>query len=108
MKKIYIASKMTGAPDFNRPRIRAYAEKLKREGFEPLHTAEEPDGLDYMDYIKRGIKKLTECDEMHIIGNDWQESKGVNMFEIPIATKLMIPIKIETLGEISTEEVEND
>ena len=74
--KIYIAGPMTGLKNFNRKSFFLMAEELERSGFEPVHTADMPDGLEYEEYIEESFKRLAGCDAVLLL-DDWDLSKGV-------------------------------
>lgn len=95
--KVYIACKMTGEQNYNRDKIRAVAKIVKQSGYEPVHGADLPDDWEYMDYIKHGLKQLIDCNLMLIIGDDWEESKGITKYELPLAK--VLDIEIEYMNE---------
>lgn len=81
---------MTGREDYNRATFRLIAEELEHRGYEAIHTADMPDGLDYKEYIERSLELLTECDAMFLLP-EWYISNGVINYELPLARALSIP-----------------
>lgn len=88
--KIYIAGPMTGYKNFNRTTFRLIAEELEHRGYEAIHTADMPDGLDYEEYIEQSLELLAECDAMFLLP-EWYMSNGVINYELPLAQALSIP-----------------
>lgn len=85
-KRVYIAGPMTGLPNYNREAFFAAAETLRVAGFDPVHTADMPDGLEYKTYIKRSKKLLKTCDAVCLL-DGWNRSNGVMKHELPLALK---------------------
>lgn len=98
--KVYIAGPMTGYKDYNRKSFFLMAEELERSGFEPIHTADMPDGLEYEEYIEESFKRLAGCDAVLLL-DDWDLSKGV-MREIYFAhqNKIRIARNVYELHQI--------
>ena len=74
--KVYIAGPMTGYKNFNRETFLLMAEELKHRGFEPIHTADMPDGLTYTAYINESLHRLRGCKAVYLLPR-WYKSKGV-------------------------------
>lgn len=88
--RIYIAGPMTGLPNYNRDAFWEMAEQLTDLGFEPVHTADLPDGWAWERYMGYSLSKLETCDAV-ILLDGWQESRGVAI-EIKRAKELDMPI----------------
>lgn len=91
-KRIYIAGKITGLEDLNKPRFERAAEFLKNdclvECVIPLnldHTKGNETGK-WEDYMRVCIAALVECDGIALL-SDWEDSKGAKM-ELDIARAL--------------------
>ena len=97
--KIYIACPMTGFENFNRPKIKAKAEQLEALGHTPVHTADLPDGWEYMEYINESMRRLITCEAIYLM-TGWESSKGVQMYELPLALDMGLKIYKEGIEEV--------
>lgn len=108
--KIYIACPMTGFENFNRHKILRVAGELERKGYTAVHTADLPDGWDYMKYIRTGLDRLFNCDAIYLM-QGWHKSNGVINYEMPLASSLGLEVfeqgtTTDILGVKQDEEVE--
>lgn len=70
--KIYIAGRMTGIPNYNRPAFYEMAGKLISKGYSPVHTADMPLGLKYETYMEESFKRLKECEAVLLL-DGWED-----------------------------------
>lgn len=76
--KVYISGPMTGKPDYNRAAFYLAAERLKRQGYIPKHTAWMVDDLDRADYMRNSIELMLTCDAIFLL-NGWKDSLGAKV-----------------------------
>lgn len=88
--KVYIAGPISGYKNFNRTTFRLIAEELKHRGYEPIHTADMPDGLDYEEYMEKSFELIDRADAVYLLPN-WYASKGA-VREIYFAHTKGLPI----------------
>jgi Domain of unknown function (DUF4406) len=85
---VYIAGKITGLPKLHvREKFNMIAGRLLEMGYnvvKPLAVHDDDTQWDHA--IKADIKKMLECDEVHLLP-DWQESRGARL-ERDIALRL--------------------
>lgn len=74
MKKIYVAGKITGEPNFKEI-FKKKVEELQNQGNIVLNPAELPKGLEYEEYITICFAMIDVCEEVHFLSN-WVESQG--------------------------------
>lgn len=86
--KVYIMGPMTGLPNFNREAFFEKAKELTGLGYTAIHTADMPNGLEYDDYIKESLNRLSKCDA-YVKLPGWEKSNGVKI-ELAEASKLGI------------------
>lgn len=91
-RRVYIAGRMTGLPDFNFPAFHAAAAKWREKGWEVENPAEAFNGaqnLAYKAYVERDIMKLQQCDAIFMLrGWDDAEARG-SVWEYAIARHLL-------------------
>ncbi len=87
---------MTGLENYNRKAFIDKAKDIEKLGYKAVHTADMPDDLEYMDYIKTSISRLAKCDYIYLLPN-WVQSNGVMKYELPIANMLGIRVIIGDL-----------
>lgn len=87
-RTIYISGPMTGKPQLNFPAFHAKARELRAAGHEVVNPAEhgEQPGLQWADYLKKDIRLLLDCNEIHMLPG-WRESRGARL-ECHIAIEL--------------------
>ena len=73
-KKIYIAGKITGDPNYWL-KFKAIANELLNNGDIALNPADLPDGMDYEDYMEICFAMIKQADEVHLLP-DWRSSQG--------------------------------
>ena len=76
--KVYISGPMTGKPDYNRAAFYLAAERLKRQGHIPKHTAWMVDGLDRADYMRNSIQLMLTCEAIYLLSG-WENSLGAKV-----------------------------
>jgi hypothetical protein len=90
MRTAYVAGKMSGLPIDNvKEKFNYVANKLIQKGYHvinPLKMADHNDQKSWDESVRLEIKKMLECDEVHLLP-DWQESRGA-MLERDIALRL--------------------
>ena len=78
MKKIYISGAITNNPFYKDEFARAAA-VVTAAGCEVVNPAEiEIEGGSWLDYMRRDIKLLVDCDGVYMLHN-WQESAGAKI-----------------------------
>ena len=87
-KKAYIAGKITGLPvSFVKDKFNEKATSLKAMGYEVILPSAVIDSTKtWDDAVRSDIKKMLECDEVHLL-HDWQDSRGAQL-ERDIALRL--------------------
>ena len=75
---VYIAGPMTGLPDNNRTAFFLAAEKLRKKGHIPKHTAWIVDGLDRADYMRNSIQLMLTCEAVFLL-HGWENSLGAKV-----------------------------
>lgn len=73
-KKIYIAGKITGDPNF-KEKFKEVEEDLIDQGNIVLNPARLPDGMEYENYMEICFAMIRQADEVHFL-DDWRDSKG--------------------------------
>lgn len=76
--KVYIAGLMTGYENFNREAFFEAAKKLEELGWEPVHTADLPDGLTYEKYLEKSLAAIADCDAICLL-QGWEVSEEALM-----------------------------
>lgn len=76
--KVYIAGPMTGYENFNREAFFEAAKKIEALGWEPVHTADLPDGLAYEEYLENSLEMIKDCEAICLLPG-WMSSKGALM-----------------------------
>ena len=78
MKKIYISGRITNNPFYKDDFAKAAA-VIESAGCEAVNpTDEEIPGDSWLDYMRRDIKLLVDCDGVYMLEN-WQESNGATI-----------------------------
>jgi len=75
---IYIAGKMAGDEDYKYKFLKAEY-KLRSRGHIVLNPATLPQGMPADKYMPICISMLQQADALCIIGDDWQDSRGVSL-----------------------------
>lgn len=84
--KVYISGPITDNPHFKEDFAEA-EEILKAFGFDVVNPAkEQPEGWTWVDYMKRDLKQLLDCDAIYLI-KGFEKSKG-SMLELRISKAL--------------------
>ena len=80
MKRIYIAGKMSGLPDFGYPAFNAEAARLRALGHEVLNPAEnpEPPCKSWAGYMRLALAQLLTCDTVALLPT-WSDSPGARI-----------------------------
>ncbi|MCD6012132.1 MAG: hypothetical protein K0Q79_1994 [Flavipsychrobacter sp.] len=88
MRTAYVAGKISGIPmEAAQEKFNYIANQLVNKGYTVVNPITEADYNKTWDDAVRGeIKKMLECDEVHML-HDWQESRGA-MLERDIALRL--------------------
>ena len=88
MRTAYVAGKITGLPKAHvQQKFNVITDKLTGMGYNvvnPLGVNDETSNWD--DSVRSDIKKMLECDEVHLLP-DWQQSRGAQL-ERDIAVRL--------------------
>ena len=91
-RTVYLAGKITGLPKMDvKDKFDQMAHQLIAMGYhvvEPIGVTDNSKPWD--DAIRYDIKKMLECDEVHLLP-DWQQSKGAQL-ERDIAIRLGIQV----------------
>lgn len=74
MKKIYIAGKITGDPDF-KAKFKTVEKELTNQGHAVLNPVELPGGLHYEDYMDICFAMLDVADTIYLL-HDYKDSPG--------------------------------
>lgn len=84
----YIAGRITGLPKVQvEHKFNIIANKLTGMGYQVVKPiAVQDDSKTWDDAVRSDIKKMLECDEVHLLP-DWQESRGAKL-ERDIALRL--------------------
>ncbi len=84
----YIAGKITGLPKgYVKDKFNLMARQLSGMGYKVVKPdAVTDDSKAWDDAVRNDIKKMLECDEVHLLP-DWQESRGAQL-ERDIAIRL--------------------
>ena len=84
----YIAGKITGLPKgLVKDKFNLMARQLSGMGYHVVKPdAVTDDTKSWDDAVRNDIKKMLECDEVHLL-SDWQESRGAQL-ERDIAVRL--------------------
>ena len=92
--KVYIASKMTGLPNYNIAEFDRVAEKLMGLGFDVVSPAliAKEHGTEHNKefYMRRCVELILSVDAIILFG-DWRNSEGAK-FEFSLARQLNLPI----------------
>ncbi|MGB4776005.1 MAG: DUF4406 domain-containing protein [Daejeonella sp.] len=89
---IYIAGKISGVPDLNRPKFEAATKDLRSRGHivrNPLEICEGMDPDQWELCMRKCISVLCQCDLLVLL-DDWVQSKGAQI-EFRLANDLLIP-----------------
>lgn len=87
-KTAYVAGKISGLPKTDvRDKFRLFTRQLQEAGYIVVNpVAVHDDTRSWDDAVRCEIKKMLECDEVHLLP-DWQESRGAQL-ERDIALRL--------------------
>jgi len=91
--KIYLSGKITGKEKEAHELFEKVEGELLKEDFEVIDPMKLNHNHDksWESYMKECIKYLVDCDVALLVGNDWNDSRGVEL-EVYIARSLGIPI----------------
>ena len=93
-KKVYISGQITGLEKETYTALFSYAEKkIESAGYTAINPArlddcENPEKMEWSDFLRRDIKLLCGCDYICLLPN-WKESRGARL-EATIAEQLGI------------------
>lgn len=87
-RRVYVAGKVTGLPKEQvKTKFNQITSKLNGLGYQVVNpVAITNDVPSWDDALRNDIKKMLECDELHMLP-DWQESRGAQL-ERDIAIRL--------------------
>jgi hypothetical protein len=87
-RKVYVAGKVTGLPkDQVKDKFNKISKRLMNLGYHVVRPAAVyDDSKAWGESIKNDIRKMLDCDELHMLP-DWQESRGAQL-ERDIALRL--------------------
>lgn len=80
VKRIYLAGKITGDPNY-REKFRKKTEELRSRGYTVMNPAVLPDGFEYEDYLTICFAMLDACDTIYFL-DDYHYSPGANREQI--------------------------
>lgn len=72
---IYVAGKMSGLPDYNRPAFMKAEKALKSNGHIVINPAYHPDGLTHEQYMHICLPCIDVCDAIYLL-DGWEDSRG--------------------------------
>jgi len=72
---IYISGPMTGYDELNYPAFHEVAKKYRELGFFVINPAENPDGMEYHEYMLLATGQVIACDLVAQLSG-WEKSKG--------------------------------
>lgn len=75
---LYVAGPMSGLPAYNRPKFNLVTDELRRRGYYVLNPARQPLGLEYQEYMKRGLYDVHRSDGLALLPG-WEESNGARL-----------------------------
>lgn len=92
IQRCYIAGKMTGLPEFNRPAFNRAAEQLRALGYHVENPAEIPPipGDPWAAYMRQALAMMLRCDVIVLLPG-WEDSRGATI-EQRLAVDLGIPV----------------
>jgi len=92
IQRCYIAGRMTGMPEFNRPAFNAAAAQLRTLGYHVENPAEIPPipGDPWAAYMRLALTMMLKCDVVVLLPG-WEGSKGATI-EQRLAVDLGIPV----------------
>lgn len=76
-KKVYIAGKISGDPDYKN-KFKKAAEGLERLGYIPLNPADHPENMSAADYMRLSFAMIDISDAVYFLP-DWVNSKGARV-----------------------------
>lgn len=79
-KKVYIAGKITGDPDY-RVKFKALERELQTDGHAVMNPAVMSDGFLYEEYMHVCMAMLAVCEVIFLMP-DWKESPGAQREEL--------------------------
>lgn len=87
-RTVYVAGKITGLPKEEvKTKFSNITSRLSDMGYTVVNPAESlEDNRSWRDSVREDIKKMLECDEVHMLP-DWKESRGAQL-ERDIALRL--------------------
>lgn len=98
--KIYISGKITGTSDYME-RFAAVEQRLRLDGHKVVNPAKKnahmPDGTTWVQYMRRCIKWLVDCDAIYLM-RGWRKSPGARLEQM-IAVALDMIILSQEKGE---------
>lgn len=90
MKRVYLSGPMTGIADFNFPAFRAWAAKLREQGFAVVNPAEIQEADSWEMCLRLDLRELCTCDAIALMPG-WETSKGANL-ELHVAHRLGLEV----------------
>lgn len=77
MKKVYIAGKITGDPDY-RAKFHHVEKQLTKKGYIVMNPAILPEGFEWAQYMKITLAMMEACDTIFLM-KGWEESRGAKI-----------------------------
>lgn len=74
IKKVYLAGKITGDPNY-REKFKLKAEELGNMGYTVMNPAVLPDGFEYEEYLTICMAMIDACDTVYFL-DDYRKSPG--------------------------------
>lgn len=71
--RVYIMGPMAGLPDYNRDAFYDETEKLRKQGFWPIHSADMVNGLKEYQYEAESYKRIKTC-QYYVLLTGWETS----------------------------------
>lgn len=97
-KRVYISGKMSGVPNFNKPKFDEAKGFLKSMGYEVVSPADNGvvDSFEWSDYMRVDIALLMYCDAIYML-DDHEESKGAAI-ELQVARSVGLDVMYQVDG----------
>lgn len=102
---VYLAGPMSGLPDFNRAAFNAAERMLRELGCNVLNPARQPDGLEYEEYMRRGLADV-EAANVIVLLPGWNHSPGA-IRELARAIQPGLRVEIFNGSEFPNGSIEN-
>lgn len=105
---LYVAGKVSGLPDLNKPKFEAAVTTLRNRGYivrnpHEICSGRHPD--DWKGCMRDCIRVLMECDAVILLDDWWQESKGAYL-EAKLAEKVGIRVfELDAFLQLTSDEI---